>query len=516
MSKLKDCIQRKIEKKIRCTKPILLNNCSFKKGTYRITKPGYYKLQENIVFKPLVNDIFLPKKFSNKYPRNIYFLGFFAAITIECNYVILDLNDFKIEMDPLFSLFQRFFSIIELANTPFIRNEGPTGSFDDNGVRPANYLIIKNGCIGNSSHSAIHGNNNKYIVIENLVCKDFETSGIVLNNVKKSVIENCEIGPSNKKVLVNSLFFPFVNLVRVIISNNLQQSNKCYKNILIFKEAVVIFKKIIDNYKLYNTIFDKKDNFYNNIIAEFYNISGLPDGSALYGLSFTAAGISVKGFGCCLEKNPKEGRTKNIYIDNVKINCLCLNTMETIAMKIDDKIIRGAFGEIITPMDNSKFITDLQFSLWDFILRNPDLNIKTTFNKDAKIYKKTRMLYDKIRFKIDLPEKINYKIEFGGDIMNHYNKGIIGIRVEYVETILIKNTIISYLQNLTKKTLMNKDDDNNILIKHDKINMFESLESYIGTAIFGIICLESKCIINNYLNNNLNSTNGEICECITI
>ena len=132
-------------------------------------------------------------------------------------------------MDPMFSIFQRFFSIIELANTPFVRNEGPTGSFDDNGVRPAKYLIIKNGCIGNSSHSSIHGNNNKFIVIENLVCKDFETGGIVLNNVKKSVIDNCLIGPSNKKVLVNSLFFPFVNLVRLIISNKLHESNKCRK-----------------------------------------------------------------------------------------------------------------------------------------------------------------------------------------------------------------------------------------------------------------------------------------------
>ena len=516
MLKLKECIQKKIEKKIRCSDPILLNNCSFKKGTYRITKPGYYKLQENIVFNPLVNDIFLPQKFSKKYPQNVYFLGFFAAVTIECSYVILDLNDCTIEMDPMFSIFQRFFSIIELANTPFVRNEGPTGSFDDNGVRPAKYLIIKNGCIGNSSHSSIHGNNNKFIVIENLVCKDFETGGIVLNNVKKSVIDNCLIGPSNKKVLVNSLFFPFVNLVRLIISNKLHESNKCYKNILIFKEAVAIFKKIINNYQLYNTIFDKKDDIFNKIIEEFHNISGLPDGSALYGLSFTAAGISVKGFGCCLEKNPKEGTSKNIYLDNIKINCLCLNTMETIAMKIDDKIIRGAFGEIITPMSNAKFLSNLQFSMWDFILRNPSLNIKNTFNSDPIIYKKTKMVYDKIRFKINLPEKINYKIEFGGDIMNHYNKGIIGIRVEYVEIILLKNIIISYLDNLSKKTLLSKEDDINILIKHDKVNMFDSLDSYIGTAIFAMICLSSKCIINNYTNNNLNSSNGEICECISV
>ena len=126
------------------------------------------------------------------------------------------------------------------------------------------------------------------------------------------------------------------------------------------------------------------------------------------------------------------------------------------------------------------------------------------------------MVYDKIRFKIYLPEKINYKIEFGGDIMNHYNKGIIGIRAEYVEIILLKNIIISYLDNLSKKTLLSKEDDINILIKHDKVNMFDSLDSYIGTAIFAMICLSSKCIINNYTNNNLNSSNGEICECISV
>ena len=63
---------------------IYLNNCDFEYGTYRITEPGIYKLQEDIVFHPNADNDFNPKPEQfEKYPMNAYHLGFFAAITIE-------------------------------------------------------------------------------------------------------------------------------------------------------------------------------------------------------------------------------------------------------------------------------------------------------------------------------------------------------------------------------------------------------------------------------------------------
>ena len=48
---------------------VYLNNCDFEYGTYRITEPGIYKLQEDIVFHPNADNDFNPKPEQfEKYP----------------------------------------------------------------------------------------------------------------------------------------------------------------------------------------------------------------------------------------------------------------------------------------------------------------------------------------------------------------------------------------------------------------------------------------------------------------
>jgi len=77
---------------------IKLRQSNFTNGTVRITKPGIYILQENIAFEPNPNNDFMPtyqQIASGQYPvgtAGAYHLGFFAAITVEANGVILDLN----------------------------------------------------------------------------------------------------------------------------------------------------------------------------------------------------------------------------------------------------------------------------------------------------------------------------------------------------------------------------------------------------------------------------------------
>ena len=521
---LKTTIQEKILKNVKSVQPILLNNNSFKNGTFRIRKPGFYQLDEDIEFNPCVNDVFLPRKFDKKYPRNIYFLGFFAAITIECDYVELDLNYHKIEINPLFSLVQRFFSIIELANSPFIRDQGPTGSFDDNGIKCAKYVIIKGGCLGNSSHTSIHGNNNEYLYFENIVCKDFETGGIILNNGKNIEMNNIEIGPSNKKILANQTFFAFINIVRIIYTFKLNELKCKDPNILVFKEAISVYYKILENYKNFRSIIDvtpltdcEKEDIYNKTIKQFKNNSGFPDGSAIYGLSFTPSGISIAEIGCCIDKNSGIlDKSSNINLNDINIHNLTLNTSEITAMRIDKKIIRGAFGEVISTSKNMKFLSYLQFSLWDFLIKNPSNNIKTTFNLNIDVYNKAKMVYDKIVYKIKNPQKIHYRIVYGGDIMVHFNKGIIPVRIENVLKIIIKNINIQHIENLSKKTEYSICSSKNELIRHKNLELFDDFKDYIGCSIFGILSFLSKCIINNYNTKDLYSSNGIVCENIIL
>ena len=84
---------------------IQVSNENFKNGTFRIIKSGIYKLTENIIFSPNSNiytslnchdllnvlDNFHPTESQKSdYPTPPYQFGFFAAITIECDNVILE------------------------------------------------------------------------------------------------------------------------------------------------------------------------------------------------------------------------------------------------------------------------------------------------------------------------------------------------------------------------------------------------------------------------------------------
>lgn len=80
----------------------------FEAGTYRITEPGRYVLQEDITFNPNAPtgsqdayDSFFPTdaQLSNAslYPAPVFTLGFFAAITVETSNVEIDLNGFTFE-----------------------------------------------------------------------------------------------------------------------------------------------------------------------------------------------------------------------------------------------------------------------------------------------------------------------------------------------------------------------------------------------------------------------------------
>ena len=91
-----------------------LSHSNFANGTYRICTPGKYKLMEDIDFEPRPdNDHWNPLDDPN-YPINQFYMGFFAAITIESNDVVVDLNGHTLQMSKKFYLLQRFFNVIEV------------------------------------------------------------------------------------------------------------------------------------------------------------------------------------------------------------------------------------------------------------------------------------------------------------------------------------------------------------------------------------------------------------------
>ena len=94
-----------------------LSQSDFLNGTYRIRAPGIYRLTEDIDFEPRPDNDHWNQLDSPDYPINQFYLGFFAAITIECNNVVVDLNGRTLQMSKKFYLLQRFFNVIEVNNT---------------------------------------------------------------------------------------------------------------------------------------------------------------------------------------------------------------------------------------------------------------------------------------------------------------------------------------------------------------------------------------------------------------
>ena len=173
-----------------------LHQRDFTRGTKVITRSGSYKLCEDILFAPGEPDLltssdeeiaisFDPVAVGGSaYNKTEFALGFFAAIAIAANDVTLLLNGYTIQQGPSHALMQRFFSVIELASSPFIPAVGPHNFVGSQALVPAENFVLKGpGTIGLSSHHGIHGNNNKNVAVSNVIFRDFEVAAVSLNNV---------------------------------------------------------------------------------------------------------------------------------------------------------------------------------------------------------------------------------------------------------------------------------------------------------------------------------------------
>lgn len=194
----------------------MLKNSDFLDGTYQITKPGLYRLTENITFNPNSRDRgsgfdSRPKPSQlttggGPYDARAFGLGFFAAITIAAPNVEIDLNGFALVQSEEHALLQRFFALIELGNAPFPYDQGPHNFTVNPQLVSASNVQIHNGYLGRASHHGIHGFDVRGLVVTNVTIADFEVAGISLNGATEVRILHTVIGPSRTDIPVKGLF----------------------------------------------------------------------------------------------------------------------------------------------------------------------------------------------------------------------------------------------------------------------------------------------------------------------
>lgn len=320
---------------------IKLRQNHFNNGTVRITVPGIYVLQENIIFNPNESNDFFPtgQQMAGQYPvgnGGAYHLGFFAAITVEVAGVILDLNNFTMSQSQLHTLQQRFYSHIELASAPFIPRQGPGSFSSDDTYSAANSLLIRNGKLGKSSHHGIHGNAMKNIVLDKLEIFDFEVAGIALNGTDLGIINNINIRNVSEDIPVVSSysqarfirsFLPKILTNHTSPTINIEGNTKTYQDIStnlhtqlnIAKESII--------------------NSVGDIPSLFKNNTGLYDGN-VYGMVLNEKGVVINGF---IRDRVDAVGNKKIYLQDVSINRIISQPVEIIGLNTLPES-QGAYG----------------------------------------------------------------------------------------------------------------------------------------------------------------------------
>lgn len=450
-----------------------LYQSDFETGTKIITAPGQYKLCEDIVFHPNgpspgetpADDAFDPI-FPGDYDENAFGLGFFAAIAIAASDVELYLNGFTIEQSEGHALFQRFFSIIELADSPFIKNAGPAQFVgeEDYFQAASNVVIAGPGVLGRSSHHGIHGNDNVNVIIENIHFVDFEVAAVSLNNVRSLIIEDCYMERNRQDIPVLGMFSaarflrPYAKkLVDLGYEMDIRGQSTT---------AAALYDSLIQTI---NNVYEDVVNSGNGVIDQdahpmeyelFHNSYRVVDGPC-YAIVVHGKGPAVGAQGQFFDEMGLETSTvsQDVTIRNNIINNIVCSTNEIPAAVENGLVVNDARGSIF------QFVS----SRGDFhgISINADGTYKGNVIADLQVMV-AKAIHEGVLQNTPLAQTIINTIppsmvewassssstyspmyRCNGDSMHHVNKGIVVIRVEETKGFDIFKNTISGVRNLS-------------------------------------------------------------------
>lgn len=454
----------------------------FDRGTFRITEPGYYILTENIVFAPNIENSGLPYAKDTQYSGRPFVLGFFAGITIECPDVCLDLNGYEFRQGEDHALLQAFYSHIELCNTPFIPKEGPADFAKV--LKSACRVVVKNGCLGFSSHHAIHGNGASKVLIKDLRIKEFTVSPISLNGGHSITIKNIKAGPNRHTIPVLGTYSAAqftVQLAEAFMGQYGDQMTS-YEMAEMLKANGDLHENIKSVFREVMTTGETKDPLYRNE-------KGLHDGNA-YGILIHPLGPAVNEF---VKDVPKKQLVRGLHIENVKIFGIKINVREVpgLTAKGGVDVQRGPAGAVFQfdqvsdgggPHDRyyrGTLLSHLQIAMARPINR---LGVKYgTFGITEDIV--NWATYGHSSGKYHMAWKSN------GDGMFHLNKGIIGLRIDGTEDGLVENFCIEDLENVGH--MGNEVYSGAYSISHDA----QKVPGYRGSDVTAINVSNSKAIL---------------------
>mmetsp|Transcript_107836 Transcript_107836/g.337655 ORF Transcript_107836/g.337655 Transcript_107836/m.337655 type:complete len:596 (+) Transcript_107836:114-1901(+) len=455
-----------------------LSQQDFATGTVRITQGGRYTLGEDIVFDPHHPNATwagIPQD-SVEFPQLAgYFLGFFAAIAIEASNVELDCMGHTIRMSERFHKLQRFFSNIELGSSPFLNGEGPpqfASALTTPGVPVfAKNVTIQNCKLGLSSHHSIHGNNNEGVTLKQVQMFDFEVAGVALNGATQVLMDGLTIGPSLKQTfpahLSQALFMDH-------IVNDLMPTETALTDVR-GSTKVTLRGQELSVADVFATLRSDLQEYANSgggpLATLFGDGSGLPDGSAIYGLLLHRSGVAINDFGFCPDDGPSKSdlMVKDVTLRNIEIRDLSVKVDQAIVTTVEGSAALGVAGDPFRMAKNwnvanchsytGTSFSDAQIAVG--VLRKQVITAGTP-ETTTKFYFGSSHIPDKIQSWAagtlscsQTTEMIGNLVTGSGDTrflcnkdaMGHINKGVVGMRLGFQESVSVTNVTIANLIN---------------------------------------------------------------------
>jgi hypothetical protein len=182
-------------------KTTVLTQSDFASGPVIIRASGRYVLGGDIVYEPNADKGMLPAA-GTEYGNHFhpFFVGFFAAIIVEADDVVIDLGGRELKTSERFALRQTVYSHIELSNRPFILAEEAGFEHDQIPNISASRVHIKNGTLGRSPHHSVHGSSNDDVLITDVVFQNYEIFPVSLNKVGRLAMLRAEARDTTRNV----------------------------------------------------------------------------------------------------------------------------------------------------------------------------------------------------------------------------------------------------------------------------------------------------------------------------
>lgn len=443
-----------------------------------------YKLKENISFNPNGNrtvplidqGIPKPEQFvsgGGYYHDMAYGIGFFAAIAVTGTDYILDLNKCTLEQSFQHYVRQRFFSLIETANSPFLPKTGPHNFIDI--IKPASYVTIRNGILGRSSHHGIHGNNNSNMLIENLKIQDFEVAAIALNGGTYNTIQNISVPRNNHNVpllgIWSAVLFLYPYIKYLAMNHTSFMLNIPKKN--------YSAKKLYDvyHYEVDKVLKELKNKGYTTNPL-FNNEKRIIDGPN-YGILLNQKNVAVNGFPSRIaEDTNHHNKLINIDIRNIRgfnneIPALFKMDSETLTNNyLNRNVQNDVVGSIlqtqnyyITPGGKKTPLTINELGIYKGnIVSDVQLMVAKAIHHGITFGRLSTSINSIQPETIEWAEK-QYQLKntnlyyiFQGDTMHHVIKGVIALRLDCISFSELKNVNIQNISNETTKSRILYDD----------------------------------------------------------